>query len=103
MAARDILEILGGKPPQEIPVVHGPSVYMFNWRELKRWRLDQRKLPAASAIRFRPTTIWERHELAALTVLLYLQGCRQGSSPMLFEETAWGKKGQEIPKPSSKR
>jgi signal transduction histidine kinase len=70
IAARDALEILGGKPPQDIPVVHGPSAYMFDWRELRRWNLDQSKLPAESTILFRQPTVWERHQWTLLTGLL---------------------------------
>jgi signal transduction histidine kinase len=70
IAARDVIEILGGKPPQEISVVHGPSVYLFDWRELQRWNLDQRKLPAGSIVRFRQPTLWERYKWTVLTGLL---------------------------------
>ena len=70
IAARDILEILGGKPPRDIPIVHGPSVYLFDWRELQRWNLDQSKLPAGSTILFRQPTLWERQRRTLLTGLL---------------------------------
>ena len=52
IASRDVVAILGGKSPQDIPIVHGPSVYMFDERELQRWKLDESKLPAGSTIRF---------------------------------------------------
>ena len=41
IAARDALDILGGKSPEDIPIVHSPGVYMFDWRELRRWKLDE--------------------------------------------------------------
>lgn len=72
IAARNLLEILGGKPPQEIPVVHGPSLYVFDWRQLRRWNLDQSKLPAGSTILFREPTLWERHRSIALAALLII-------------------------------
>ena len=53
IAGRDALEILAGKPPQDIPIVHGPSLYLFDWRELQRWKLDESRLPAGSTILFR--------------------------------------------------
>ena len=58
IAARDIVEILGGKPPWDIPIVHAPSTYLFDWRELQRWKLDESKLPAGSAILFREPSVW---------------------------------------------
>ena len=71
-AVRDILEILGGKSPQDIPIVHGPSFYMFDWRALRRWNLDERRLPPESIILFREATPWERYKLIVLTGLLFI-------------------------------
>jgi len=70
IAARDAIEILAGKSPQDIPIVHGPSVYLFDWRELRRRNLDQSRLPAGSTILFRPPTFWERYKGTVLTGLL---------------------------------
>jgi signal transduction histidine kinase len=70
IAAHDALEILAGKSPQDIPIVHGPSVYLFDWRELERWNLDQSRLPAGSTILFRPLPFWERHKGTVLAGLL---------------------------------
>ncbi len=70
IAGRDILEILGGKSPQDIPVVHGPSYYMFDWRALRRWNLDESKLPPGSLVLFREPPLWERYKMAMLTGLL---------------------------------
>ncbi len=64
--ARDALEILAGKPPQDIPIVHGPSLYQFDWRELRRWKLDESRLPAGSTVLFRHPTLWERHHQTVL-------------------------------------
>ncbi|MFY9729857.1 MAG: ABC transporter substrate binding protein [Candidatus Acidiferrales bacterium] len=72
IAGRDILAILAGKSPQDIPVVYGPSVYMFDSRELRRWNLDESKLPAGSTILFRKSTLWERYKLTALTGALFV-------------------------------
>jgi signal transduction histidine kinase len=86
IAARDVLEILGGKPPQEIPVVHGPGVYMFDWRELRRWNLDQRKLPAGSTVMFRQPTLWERHKWGVITGTLILVSLSLLTIYLLFEQ-----------------
>lgn len=74
IAARDALEILAGTAPKDIPVVYGPGVYQFDWRELQRWKLDQSKLPAGSVIRFQPPTFWQRQKWIVLTGLLILVG-----------------------------
>ena len=72
IAGRDALEILAGKPPQDIPIVHGPSLYLFDWRELQRWKLDESRLPAGSTILFRQPTLWEQYRRTLLIGLLVL-------------------------------
>lgn len=70
IAGREALEILGGKLPQDIPIVHGPSAYSFDWRALQRWNLEESKLPAGSTILFRQPTLWEQHKRTILTGML---------------------------------
>ncbi len=70
IVARDSVEILAGKSPQEIPVMYGPNLYQFDWRELHRWKLDESKLPPGSTILFRQPGLWERYQWALLTGLL---------------------------------
>jgi signal transduction histidine kinase len=86
IAARDILEILAGKPPQDIPIVHGPSVYLFDWNELRRWNLDESKLPAGSTILFRPPTLWKQHKLTFVTGLLIFVSLGLLTIYLLFEQ-----------------
>ena len=69
---RDALEILGGKPPQEIPIVQGPNLYLFDSRELQRWNLDESRLPAGSTVLFRQPTVWEKNRRTLLIGLLVL-------------------------------
>lgn len=35
---------------------------VFDWRELRRWNIDEEILPAGSALRFREPTAWERYK-----------------------------------------
>lgn len=53
------LRILNGEKPQEIPKVKAPAVYMFDWRALKRWGLNEENLPAGSIVLNRQPTFWE--------------------------------------------
>ena len=82
---RDALEILAGKPPQDIPIVHGPSLYLFDWRELQRWKLDQNRLPAGSTILFRQPTLWEQYSRTLLIGLLVLASLSLLTIYLLFE------------------
>ena len=86
IASRDALEILGGKSPQDIPIVHGPSVYLFDWRELQRWNLDQSKLPTGSTILFRGPTPWERYNRTLVTGMLIFVSLTLLTIYILFEQ-----------------
>jgi signal transduction histidine kinase len=85
IAGRDALEILGGKSPQDIPIVHAPNVYMFDWRELRRWNLDEKRLPPGSTVLFRQPTLWEEHRQALLTGSLIVVGLGLLAIYLLFE------------------
>jgi len=69
---RDALEILAGKSPHDIPVMRGPSLYLFDWRELHRWNLDESRLPAGSTVLFRQPNLWEQYRRILLIGLLAL-------------------------------
>ncbi len=49
----------GAHPP---PTSEGTSLSVFDWRQLRRWGLDERPLPAGSAIRFRAPSAWELYK-----------------------------------------
>jgi PAS domain S-box-containing protein len=82
---RDALEIFQGKPPRDIPVVHGPNLYIFDWGVLKRWKLDESRLPAGSTVLFRQPTLWEQHRRTLLVGLLVLAGLGLLTIYLLFE------------------
>ncbi|MGC1448862.1 MAG: ATP-binding protein [Candidatus Sulfotelmatobacter sp.] len=86
IVARNVLEILGGKRPQDIAVAYGHGTYLFDWRELQRWKLDPRKLPAGSTVLFRQPTLWERHRWTVLTGLLILVSLTLLAIYLLFKQ-----------------
>jgi PAS domain S-box-containing protein len=54
--------VLNGDKPENIPIVYeGANVYAFDWRQLKRWGLQERDLPAGSQVRFKEPSLWESH------------------------------------------
>lgn len=67
--------VLRGERPQDIPIVNGANAYMFDWRALKRWSLDETKFPAGSIVLNKPLNIWEvyKHYIVAGILLLVLQ------------------------------
>jgi PAS domain S-box-containing protein len=66
------LRILAGENPQNIAVETIPNSTMMDWRQLRRWNIDQRKLPADSVIRFREPTFWEQYKWRVIGVLSLL-------------------------------
>ncbi len=54
--------LLAGTALSAIPPVSlSAYVPMFDWRQLKRWRIDVNRLPAGTVLLFRTPTVWESH------------------------------------------
>ncbi len=68
------LRILAGERPA--PRDAGTMTFTVNARELARWKLDPRRLPAGSVVLFRETSAWERHRAVVVGALglLVVQG-----------------------------
>src|SRR5262245_21821860 len=76
-AAQLALRILGGERlgPADIVEAHNP--YLFDWHQLRRWGIDESRLPAGSVVRFREASIWDlykRHIIAAVAVIVTQSG-----------------------------
>lgn len=57
-----VLEILKGNKPANNEVIRAASrIYTFDWRQLKRWGIDENKLPQGSIIQYREKSVWELH------------------------------------------
>jgi C4-dicarboxylate-specific signal transduction histidine kinase len=58
-AAQIGVRILRGESPLAIPVVAlAAQSNLFDWRQLQRWGLDERRLPPDSVVEFRAPTMW---------------------------------------------
>jgi PAS domain S-box-containing protein len=66
------LRILKGERPQDVPRVKAPTIYMFDWRALKRWGLSEKNLPAGSRVLNRQPTFWELYGRYVLTGVFLL-------------------------------
>ena len=61
-AAQVAIRILHGEPASSFPprlVERLPARY--DWRELHRWKINEKLLPTGSTVLFREPTAWERH------------------------------------------
>jgi ABC-type uncharacterized transport system substrate-binding protein len=61
-AAQVALRILRGERPGAIPPqIFGSAQPAYDWRELKRWGIQETQVPAGSDIEFREQTFWEMY------------------------------------------
>ena len=70
VAADIAVKILKGTKPEEIPVVRGTNVYMFDARALRRWGLNENMLPPGSSVLYREATLTERYKGEIIGTLL---------------------------------
>jgi ABC-type uncharacterized transport system substrate-binding protein len=62
-AARVAGRILGGETPGSIKTqVQTPGPPSFDWRELRRWNIDENRLPVNSVLLFTEPTFWQRYK-----------------------------------------
>lgn len=63
-AAQEALDILNGKTVLTKPVTILPTsrTYIFDWQQLKRWRVKEDLLPEGSVLVNHVPTLWERHK-----------------------------------------
>jgi signal transduction histidine kinase len=74
-AAELAFRVLAGERPR--PTAAGTNVPMVDARQLARWHLDARRLPAGSVLRFREPSLWDQYRwyvMAAVSALLLQSG-----------------------------
>ncbi len=75
-AAKLALEILKGSRPSRASLLEPElNQLLFDWRQLQRWGISEKSLPAGSQVQFRPLTAWEQYrwQLISIFVALLLQ------------------------------
>ena len=56
------LRVLGGEAAGSIPVSSPEwDVDQVDWRQLRRWQLDESRVPAGTAVVFRPLSMWDQY------------------------------------------
>ncbi len=62
--------ILKGEPAQSIPPIQDTaSSLMFDWRELRRWGIDERLLPEGSTVLYREFSLWQQYRWVVVSVI----------------------------------
>ncbi len=74
-AAQLALRILGGARLGPADIVEADNPYLFDWHQLRRWRIDESRLPAGSVVRFREASVWDLYKghIIAAAVLMATQ------------------------------
>jgi len=70
------LRVLSGEKPLAIPVIaQTAQKNIFDWRQLRRWQLDEKQLPPGSVLEYRARSLWDvyRWYILAGVVLFLLQ------------------------------
>ena len=66
-------QILRGKTPAEVILkAPGSGVYIFDWRQLKRWGFSESDLPPGSIVEYRTPTAWEQYRWRIVGIIAIL-------------------------------
>lgn len=75
-AAHIAVRVLKGEPADSIPIAEAVDhTNLFDWRQLERWHLDEKRLPTGSVVVFRPPSVWDLYKwyIVAGVSLIVLQ------------------------------
>ena len=70
-----VVGLINGAAASEIPTTVATRFPMVDWRQIERWGVDQKSLPADTIIRFRESTTWDKYrvEISLAVAVLLLQ------------------------------
>lgn len=64
VAGRQVVRVLRRREAEPVPPVeYAQSSVVLDWRQLKRWQIDERLVPPDAQILFREPTPWERYRV----------------------------------------
>jgi PAS domain S-box-containing protein len=67
------LHVLAGEKPAEIPILSEENGrYMFDWRQLRRWHISERRLPQGSTVLFKEPAFWELYRRQIIEAFLLI-------------------------------
>jgi signal transduction histidine kinase len=75
------VQILTGTPARDIPIETARTVPVVDWRQLRRWGVNEARVPAGARVLFREPGVWDQYKgyiLAAVAVLLAQSGLISG-------------------------
>jgi signal transduction histidine kinase len=67
------LRVLRGERADDIPVSSpNTDVDQVDWRQLRRWGLDELRLPAGTRVEFRPPSMWDQYSRYIISAVMLL-------------------------------
>lgn len=66
------VRLLSGESAKDIESMGTENQMMFDWRQLKRWSIDEERLPPGSIVRYREPSIWEDHKGKIIGVMVII-------------------------------
>jgi signal transduction histidine kinase/ABC-type uncharacterized transport system substrate-binding protein len=61
--AQLVVRVLNGESASSIPVLQTNTArLMFDWRQLRRWKIDESRIPAEGIVMFRTPSFWEQYK-----------------------------------------
>jgi signal transduction histidine kinase len=74
-AADLVLDIMSGKPPHTVVPPTDAGTFRVDERQLRRWGLNERRLPANTIVYFKQPTAWDQYrwQITAIAVALFAQ------------------------------
>jgi len=70
--AEMVIKILAGESLANLDYIDKGNQAMFDWRQLKRWSIDENRLPINSIVRYRELSIWEEHQWKIVGVIIII-------------------------------
>ena len=69
--AEIILSIISGESPVDNVSERTRNILMFDQRQLKRWGINEAKLPTGSIVRYRESSIWKQYRWQAIGLIAF--------------------------------
>jgi signal transduction histidine kinase len=87
--------VLRGERTEAVTAVPSAAdAYAFDWRQLRRWGIDEQRLPPGSVVRFRESSVWAQYKwhIAGAVGLIVVQSGLIGG---LLVNRAWRRAAEE--------
>jgi len=67
-----VIRILNGESLDKVhPISLGPSIDMFDWRQMKRFGISEKRIPDENIILFKTQTVWDKYRIYIVGFFLF--------------------------------